>query len=38
MITKAICIAAVAVAVVAILFLVDRFLPRKDENEPSDKN
>ena len=34
--TKVICIFAVAVVVVALMFLADKILPRKDENESGD--
>ena len=36
MATKVICIVVAAVVVVALMFLVDRILPRKDENESGD--
>lgn len=38
MATKVICIAVAAVVIVALLFLVDRLLPRKDERDSGNRN
>jgi len=38
MATKVICIAVAAVVIVALLFLVDRLLPRKDESDSGNRN
>jgi hypothetical protein len=38
MATKVICIVVAAVVVVALMFLADKIIPRKDENESGDNN
>ena len=38
MATKVICIAVAAVIIVALMFLTDKLLPHKDENDSDGKN
>lgn len=38
MVTKVICIAGAAVVIVALMFIVDKFLPRKDEQDSGGKD
>ena len=38
MATKVICIIVAAIVIVAFLFLVDKFLPRKDEDESNSRD